>query len=61
MDLEGVLDTSSPATGFHMLYGTARVKSKPFIWSQSSWYWQKRRDVPDTLDGAFTLMPLYLR
>jgi len=59
--LSGTLDTSAPATGFWMLYGTPRVSGAPFIWSESSWKWQKLRDVPDRLEGSFTLMPLYLR
>jgi hypothetical protein len=61
MGLSGVLDTSSSAKGFWMLYGTPKVNGTPFIWSQSSWKWQTLRDVPDRLDGSFTLMPLYLK
>lgn len=61
MGLSGTLDTGSPATGFWMLYGTPHVKGKPFIWSESLWGSQPLRDVPDRLDGRFTLMPLYLR
>jgi hypothetical protein len=61
MGLSGILDTSSASTGFWMLYGTAKIDGTPFVWSQSSWKWQKLRDVPDRLDGSFTLMPLYLR
>jgi hypothetical protein len=61
MGLSGALDTSTSSTGFWMLYGTPRVNGSPFIWSQSSWKWQKLRDVPDRVDGIFTLMPLYLR
>jgi uncharacterized lipoprotein YmbA len=61
MGLSGTLDTSALNTGFWMLYGTPMVNNSPFIWSQSSWKWQKLRDVPDRLDGSFTLMPLYLR
>lgn len=61
MSLSGILDTESPATGFWMLFGTPWVKGKPFIWSESFWSWQPLRDVPDRLDGKFTLMPLYLR
>jgi hypothetical protein len=61
MGLTGTLDTSSSNKGFWMLYGSAKVNSKPFIWSQSSWKWQTLRDVPDRIDGRFTLMPLYLR
>jgi len=61
MGLSGILDTESPASGFWMLYGTPHVKGKPFIWSESLWAGQPLRDVPDQLDGVFTLMPLYLR
>ena len=61
MELSGILDTESPVSGFWMLYGTPQVKGKPFIWSESLWNWQLLRDVPDSLDGIFTLMPLYLR
>lgn len=61
MKLSGTFDASSPATGAYMLYGTSRILGKPFTWSRSSWYWQKLRDVPDTLEGVFTLMPLYMR
>lgn len=61
MNLSGVLDTSAASSGFWMLYGTPTVDGKPFIWSQSLWSTQKRRDVPDRVDGTFTLMPLYLR
>jgi len=61
MDLSGELDISSRNTGFWMLYGTPRIQGKPFIWSESPWSWQPLRDVPDRLDGKFTLMPLYLR
>ena len=61
MELSGVLDTSASNTGFWMLYGTPKVNGLPFIWSLSSWKWQKLRDVPDRVDGSFTLMPLYLR
>jgi len=61
MGLSGMLDTSSPNTSFWMLYGTPHVNGSPFIWSQSPWKAQKLRDVPDRVDGKFTLMPLYLR
>lgn len=61
MGLAGALDLNSTNTGIWMLYGTAPVNGTPFIWSLSSWKWQKLRDVPDRLDGSFTLMPLYLR
>ncbi len=61
MTLSGILDVSASTTGFWMLYGTPYIHGKPFIWSQSLWSDQKLRDVPDRLDGHFTLMPLYLR
>jgi hypothetical protein len=59
--LTGKLDVFSPQRGFWMLYGTAHVNGSPFIWSRSSWSWQKRRDVPDVLDGRFTYLKLNLR
>jgi len=61
MQLKGTFDTTSTATGFWMLYGTPKINDKPFIWSQSSYSWQKLRDVPDSLDGEFMLIPLYLK
>lgn len=61
MKLQGILDPRAKAVGFWMLYGTPVVKGKPFIWSESLWSQQKLRDVPDRLDGKFTLIPLYLR
>ncbi|HOJ74589.1 MAG TPA: hypothetical protein PLL65_11725 [Phycisphaerae bacterium] len=61
MNLSGVLDMCNANSGFWMLYGTPKVDGKPFIWSESPWSTQKRRDVPDRVDGTFTLMPLYLR
>ncbi len=61
LGLEGVLDVHASSTGFWMLFGTPWVNGAPFTWSRSSWSWQKLRDVPDALDGSFTLMKLYLR
>lgn len=61
MQLKGELDLRSKATGFWMKYGTAKINGSPFIWSQSSWKWQKLRAVPDRVDGEFTLIPLYLK
>jgi hypothetical protein len=61
MKLQGVFDVSSPATGFWMLYGTPKINGKPFIWSESSYSWQKLRDVPDRVDGEYVLIPLYLK
>lgn len=61
MGLSGRFDLSSDKKGIWMLFGTPYIHGAPFIWSQSSWKWQKLRDVPDRLDGKFTLMNLYLR
>ncbi len=61
MELSGILDIKSANTSFWMLYGTPHVRGKPFIWSESLWSEQILRDVPDRVDGVFTLMPLYLR
>ena len=61
MGLSDKLDTKAPSTGFWMLYGTPKIGGKPFIWSESIWKTQTLRDVPDRVEGSFTLMPLYLR
>ncbi len=61
MGLSGVLDVSSMHTGIWMLFGTPTVNGSPFVWSKSEWKSQKLRDVPDRIDGSFTLMPVYLR
>jgi hypothetical protein len=61
MALSGTLDVSSSGLGFWMLFGTPKVAGQPFVWSRSSWSWQKLRNVPDRVDGVFTQMPLYLR
>lgn len=60
MKLQGKLNLSSDKKGFWMLFGTPYVNGEPFIWSKSSWKWVKLRDVPDRVDGQFTLMNLYL-
>ena len=52
------LGLRTPVSGCSTALRTSRA---PFIWSQSFWKWQKLRDVPDRVDGIFTLMPLYLR
>jgi hypothetical protein len=61
MKLTGTLDLESKRTGFWMLFGTPHVNGEPFVWSQSSWKWQQLKDVPDRVDGSFTLVPLYLK
>jgi len=59
--LQGVFDTKSPNKGFWMKFGTPTVNGKPFIWSESVWKGQKLRDVPDVVDGPFTLLNTYIR
>jgi hypothetical protein len=59
--LKGVLDTSSPVRAFWMKFGTPYVNGKPFIWSESQWKSQKLRDVPDVVDGPWTLLNAYIR
>jgi hypothetical protein len=59
--LKGVLDTSSPVKAFWMKFGTPYVNGKPFIWSESQWKGQKLRDVPDVVDGSWTLLNASIR
>ena len=61
MGLEGKFDAEATTKGFWMRYGTPYINSAPFIWSRSSWSWQKLRNVPDRLDGSFTYIDLHLR
>lgn len=60
-NLRGVYDLDSPHRAFWMRYGTPHVNGKPFIWSESAWQGQKLRDVPDAVDGKFTLLPAHIR
>ena len=60
-NLKGVLDTKSPVKTFWMKFGTAYIKGKPFIWSESQWKGSKLRLVPDRLDGDFTLLNAYIK
>jgi len=60
-NLKGVYDPDSPNKAFWMKYGTPVVKGKPFIWSKSSWKGQKLRDVPDVVEGPYTLLSTYIR
>ena len=59
--LKGVLDTSSTNKAFWMKFGSPYVNGKPFIWSESQWKNQKLRNVPDRIDGEYTLLNSYLR
>ncbi len=44
-----------------MKFGTPYVNDSPFKWSASRWKGQKLRDVPDSLDGQYHLLNLYIR
>ena len=61
MSLQGALDANSPVQSFWMKFGTPYIKGAPFIWSQSPWKEWQRRDVPDRLDGDYTLLNAYIR
>jgi hypothetical protein len=58
--LKGVLDLKSKNRAFWMKLGSAKIKGKPFIWSQSKWKGQKLRDVPDAIDGNFHYLNTYI-
>jgi hypothetical protein len=60
-DLRGIYDPYSPNRSFWMKYGTPAVNGKPFIWSESAWKGQKLRDVPDVVDGPYSLLHAYIR
>ena len=59
--LQGVLDPGGTQPAFWMKFGTATVDGKPFIWSQSQWKNQVLRDVPDVVDGPWTLLDTNIR
>lgn len=61
LDIEGVLDLDSPVKAFWMKFGTPYIDGKPFIWSESQWKDQKLREVPDVVDGEWTLLNAYIR
>jgi hypothetical protein len=60
-DLKGTFDPSSPLKTFWMKFGTPYIDGKPFIWSESQWKGWKLRQVPDRLDGEYTLLNAYIR
>ena len=61
MALSGELQWDAPSQGFWMRYGTPHVNGLPFVWSRSPWAAWNHPDVPDVVDGVFTLMNLHLR
>jgi len=59
--IKGVLDLKSDNRTFWMKFGSAKIKGKPFIWSQSQWKKQKLRDVPDLINGDFQYLKSYIK
>lgn len=59
--LQGVFDSDTDTPSFWMKYGTPHVHGKPFIWSDSQWSSQKRRDVPDIVNGSFQYLGMAIR
>lgn len=51
---------------FWMLFGTAKVNGKPFVWSEANPDWQKQKEnpavdfVPDKLEGAWNETSLFM-
>lgn len=60
-DLQGILDPEGTQQAFWMKFGTASVAGKPFIWSESPWKDQVLRDVPDVVDGPWTMLKTNIR
>lgn len=60
-ELTGVLDVTAAQPAFWMLFGTAHIDDKPFIWSESQWSEQTLRGVPDVVDGAWQAVNMYIK
>jgi hypothetical protein len=60
-DLKGIFDPSSTLKTFWMKFGTPNIDGKPFIWSESQWKDWKLRQVPDRVDGEYTLLNAYMK
>ncbi len=54
----------SEKTSFWMLYGTAKINGKPFIWSESPWKDANKNPeetfVPDRLEGEWTAIRIFI-
>ncbi len=61
MQLSGTIDMSVTANGYWMLFGTAHLDGVPFIWSRSPWSGWSHPDVPDAVDGTFTLLNFHMK
>jgi len=59
--LKGELDLNAKNRSFWMKFGSAKIKGKPFIWSESQWKTQKLRDVPDWINGDFQYLNSYIK
>lgn len=59
--IDGRLDFETPEKGFWMKYGTPVFGGKPFIWSESEWNWQELRGLPDSVEGEYQLVNVYIK
>lgn len=63
-NLQFKINENSTKTSFWMLYGTAKIDGKPFIWSESAWKEVNRDNsktfVPDRLEGEWITPLLYI-
>jgi len=46
---------------FWMVYGTSKIDGKPFIWSESAWKDMPLEYVPDSLDGKWERMKMFMK
>lgn len=46
---------------FWMVYGTSKINGKPFIWSESAWKDVPLEYVPDSLDGKWERMKMFMK
>lgn len=59
-DMKFVPNENSANTSFWMLYGTAEIDGKPFIWSESQWKDVQLDHVPDRLQGAWRRIKIFI-
>ena len=54
-------DESGGMESFWMVYGTSKINGKPFIWSESAWKDVPREYVPDSLEGKWERMKMFMK
>ena len=54
-------DESGGMESFWMVYGTSKIDGKPFIWSESAWKDMPLEYVPDSLDGKWERMKMFMK